>query len=107
MYSGLWRRSAARWTRRRRRRRGEAREDNWHRDYHTFDEITAYMRMLEHSYPTHAQLVQLGTTHEGRPILGLKISDDLPVPTPTPSRSRNRIRLPIPRHLHTESWVLW
>ncbi len=60
------------------------REDNWHRDYHTFDEITAYMRMLEHSYPTHAQLVQLGTTHEGRPILGLKISDDLPLPTPEP-----------------------
>ncbi|GAC71234.1 zinc carboxypeptidase [Moesziomyces antarcticus T-34] len=94
------------------------REDKWHRDYHTFDEITAYMRMLEHSYPTHAQLVQLGTTHEGRPILGLKISDDLPVPTPDPqpepqpdppanttASARGKLGIVVTGGQHAREWV--
>lgn len=57
----------------------------WHKNYHTFDEITDYMRMLEQSYPSHAKVIQIGSTHEGRPILALKISNGLPTdPQPSP-----------------------
>lgn len=58
----------------------------WHRDYHTFDEITAYMHMLEQSYPSHAQVIEIGKTHEGRPILALKISNDLPTDPEPPTQ---------------------
>ncbi|KAJ1025586.1 hypothetical protein NDA18_003929 [Ustilago nuda] len=49
----------------------------WHKDYHTYEEITQYMNMLQQSYPTHAQVVEIGKTYEGRAILGLKLSNNL------------------------------
>lgn len=59
--------------------------NTWHKDYHTYDEITEYIKMLQRAYPTHVQLVEIGKTHEGRAILGLKIGDHLPIqPPPQP-----------------------
>lgn len=58
------------------------RSSAWHREYHTLDEITQYMKALEQGYPSHARVVEIGITHEGRPILALEISNGLEVPEP-------------------------
>ncbi|CBQ72304.1 related to ECM14-involved in cell wall biogenesis and architecture [Sporisorium reilianum SRZ2] len=60
------------------------RSQAWHRDYHTFDEIVAYMHVLEQGYPGYARVVEIGKTHEGRPILALQVSSGLGVQPPSP-----------------------
>ncbi|SNX84809.1 related to ECM14 - involved in cell wall biogenesis and architecture [Melanopsichium pennsylvanicum] len=61
----------------------------WYEDYHTYDEITAYMRMLEKSYPMHAKVIELGKTYEGRPILALKLCENSPPIDPEPPTQPN------------------
>uniref|UniRef100_V5EDM5 Inactive metallocarboxypeptidase ECM14 n=2 Tax=Kalmanozyma brasiliensis (strain GHG001) TaxID=1365824 RepID=V5EDM5_KALBG len=58
------------------------RSQAWHHEYHSFDEIVEYMRMLQQSYPSHAKVIEIGKTHEGRPILALQISNGLDAPAP-------------------------
>ncbi|CDU25635.1 related to ECM14-involved in cell wall biogenesis and architecture [Sporisorium scitamineum] len=69
------------------------RSQEWHRDYHTFDEISSYMHMLEEGYPGYAKVVEIGKTHEGRPILALKVSKGLEAdpqpPSPSPPTDPN------------------
>lgn len=46
---------------------------SWHETYHTYDEITAQLHYLAQTYPEHARTVEIGKTHEGRTIWGIKI----------------------------------
>ena len=41
--------------------------------YHSYDEIMAWMEDIERLYPGIAKVFNLGSTHEGRPIKGIKI----------------------------------
>ncbi|TKY86357.1 hypothetical protein EX895_004506 [Sporisorium graminicola] len=63
--------------------RGQA----WHKDYHNLDEISSYMHMLQQGYPGYAKVVEIGTTHEGRAILALKVSKGLETEPQPPSPS--------------------
>lgn len=71
-----------------------SKQEPWHQDYHTLDEIEAYMRLLERTYSTHAQVIEIGQTHEGRSILALKLGSDLPIPSPRPDPPTNTTAVP-------------
>lgn len=46
---------------------------SWHETYHTYDEITEQLHYLASTYPDYARTVEIGKTHEGRTIWGIKI----------------------------------
>ncbi|KAK0424806.1 hypothetical protein QR680_008865 [Steinernema hermaphroditum] len=52
---------------------GQTRADYPFGDYASYKAMMKYMRTLEFYYPTITKLIRIGTTHEGRPIEGLKI----------------------------------
>lgn len=45
--------------------------------YHTYDEVNAELNSIAQSYPDIAQVFDIGQSHEGRTIYGLKISDNI------------------------------
>ena len=47
-------------------------------------QVAAALADVQGRHPTRTQLLQLGQTHEGRPILGLLIAEDLQQPDPRP-----------------------
>ncbi|KAK0539609.1 hypothetical protein OC842_000881 [Tilletia horrida] len=47
--------------------------DPWHDRYHSYEEIQAYLQHIATTYPSHAQLISLGKTHEGRSLTALKL----------------------------------
>ncbi|MDZ4121293.1 MAG: M14 family zinc carboxypeptidase, partial [Candidatus Cloacimonadaceae bacterium] len=51
--------------------------DNPMRAYYSFDQYTQFMQQMADQYPSICQLVQIGTSIQGRPILFLKISDNV------------------------------
>lgn len=57
----------------------DARE--WSRDerstYHDFDKVGRHLREIVSRYPTLASLIRYGTSQEGRPLVALKISDNV------------------------------
>lgn len=80
----------------------ERKGDAWYEDYHTFEEIQGYMRGLEESYKGHVGLEEIGRTHEGRPILALKLSDTLPTDNSTTS---DKLGIVITGGQHAREWI--
>ncbi|KAL3080818.1 hypothetical protein niasHS_014923 [Heterodera schachtii] len=58
-------------------------------EYTGYSEMVRYMRTLEFYYPNLVQLVQLGSTHEGRSIEGVKIGYNGQI-FPQPSNSEHK-----------------
>lgn len=48
-------------------------------DYRTWDDIQKELKTLEQQYPTQAQVVEYGKSQQGRPLLALKISNNVQV----------------------------
>ncbi|KRZ10471.1 Carboxypeptidase A2 [Trichinella zimbabwensis] len=42
-------------------------------EYHTYDEITEYMKMISYQYPNWTKLISVGYSFEGRELLAIKI----------------------------------
>lgn len=43
-------------------------------DYHSYDEMVQWMKDIEYHYPSMAKTYSIGRTHEGREIVGIKVS---------------------------------
>lgn len=48
-------------------------------EYHSYDHITSWMDDIQRNYPNRAKVVNIGTTEEGRPIKGIKVSGGIEV----------------------------
>ncbi|CAD6184847.1 unnamed protein product [Caenorhabditis auriculariae] len=66
-------------------------------EYHSYDTIVGYMRDVERKYPDRAKVFDMGTTHEGRSIYGIKIGKDV-------SRTDKRIFW-IDGGIHAREWA--
>ncbi len=80
-------------------------------EYHTYNEMLLEMQMLANNYPDLAKLVSLGTTHEGRDVWAMKVSDNVDVQEDEPEalyvgchHAREIITPEIP--LYIMNWLL-
>jgi carboxypeptidase A2 len=48
--------------------------NDWHKKYHTYDEIVQWLKEMNQKYPKYTKIVNLGETTEKRPIVGIEIS---------------------------------
>lgn len=74
-----------------------------------------YMRTIEFYYPNITKIVRLGTTHEGKPIEGMKVSESNDgcskvLPTPSlqigyPISSNDKRAIWIDGNIHAREWA--
>ncbi|XP_046649992.1 carboxypeptidase B-like [Daphnia pulicaria] len=61
--------------------RNAAHQMDWTR-YHRLDDIYGYLKYLADTYPCHVQLINIGTSYEGRPLYVVHISNSTSAHTP-------------------------
>ena len=71
-------------------------------DYQPLSVIIPWMRLMQSMFPTHVQLINIGTTYEGREILGFKVGVH-PQNSEQPKKSRKTIV--ISAGLHAREWI--
>ncbi|MEZ4752095.1 MAG: M14 family zinc carboxypeptidase [Bdellovibrionota bacterium] len=52
-------------------------DPEWFAGYHNFESVQAYLRSVAEQYPTLAKTEVYGTSKQGRPLLALKLSDNV------------------------------
>lgn len=52
---------------------GHSKADYSFGDYSSYSAMVRYLRTLEFYYPHLVRLIRIGTSHEGRPIEGVKV----------------------------------
>ncbi|KAJ1363499.1 putative carboxypeptidase suro-1 [Parelaphostrongylus tenuis] len=66
-------------------------------DYASYADMVKFMRTIEFYYPNITKIVRLGTTHEGKPIEGMKIGH--------PISSTNKRAIWIDGNIHAREWA--
>ncbi|XGW23935.1 hypothetical protein V3C99_005834 [Haemonchus contortus] len=66
-------------------------------DYASYADMMKYMRTIEFYYPNITKIVRLGTTHEGKPIEGMKIG--------YPISSTDKRAIWIDGNIHAREWA--
>ncbi|VDP41916.1 unnamed protein product, partial [Heligmosomoides polygyrus] len=66
-------------------------------DYASYADMMKYMRTIEFYYPNITKIVRLGTTHEGKPIEGMKIG--------YPISSNDKRAIWIDGNIHAREWA--
>ncbi|KAK5985001.1 Zinc carboxypeptidase [Trichostrongylus colubriformis] len=66
-------------------------------DYASYADMMKYMRTIEFYYPNITKIVRLGTTHEGKPIEGMKIG--------YPITSTDKRAIWIDGNIHAREWA--
>eukprot|EP00735_Rhodelphis_limneticus_P000090 TRINITY_DN1013_c0_g1::TRINITY_DN1013_c0_g1_i1::g.29921::m.29921 TRINITY_DN1013_c0_g1::TRINITY_DN1013_c0_g1_i1::g.29921 ORF type:complete len:439 (+),score=148.58,sp/P48052/CBPA2_HUMAN/42.35/1e-105,Peptidase_M14/PF00246.19/3.9e-82,Propep_M14/PF02244.11/5.1e-15 TRINITY_DN1013_c0_g1_i1:45-1319(+) len=71
---------------------------DWFSAYHTYDEIVAWTQQLQTDFPDLAQVFQIATSYENRPIYAVKISSSV-------SSGRAKPQVFYDGGLHAREWV--
>lgn len=82
------------------RRRSEARKSGiggWYSDFRSWSEVNNRLQQLETGSPDIATVFEVGTTHEGRTIFGIRLT--------APGDSKNRQRILFNGCQHAREWV--
>ncbi|KAE9419065.1 hypothetical protein Angca_005111, partial [Angiostrongylus cantonensis] len=66
-------------------------------DYASYADMIKFMRTIEFYYPNITKIVRLGTTHEGKPIEGMKIG--------YPISSTNKRAIWVDGNIHAREWA--
>ncbi|CAI4224255.1 unnamed protein product [Auanema sp. JU1783] len=67
-------------------------------DYASYADMMKFMRTIEFYYPNITQIIRIGTTHEGKPIEGLKIGNKV-------NGKTNRRAIWIDGNIHAREWA--
>ncbi|RKU45994.1 putative metallocarboxypeptidase ecm14 [Coniochaeta pulveracea] len=71
------------------------------KDYQPLSVITSWLRLLEAMFPTYVRLINIGTSYEGREILGIRMG----VNDGSGDRSEPRKTILITGGLHAREWI--
>lgn len=74
---------------------------DFHEQYHTYANISRFIKSLAHTFPNEAKLVNIGHSYEGRKITGLKIAKSDPVP----NGAKHRKAFVIMGAQHAREWI--
>ncbi|KAB5575630.1 hypothetical protein GE09DRAFT_599020 [Coniochaeta sp. 2T2.1] len=78
------------------------------RDYQPLSVITNWLKLLEAMFPSHTELLTIGTSYEGRPILGLRLGvrdQNDSTTEPRSSSGDKRKTILITGGIHAREWI--
>jgi len=71
--------------------------DDWYQHYHTYDENIQWLLNLASTYPNMTELVNVGSTYEGRSLVALRVF--------SPSTTSHKRSIWIDAGIHAREWI--
>ncbi|KAL9938637.1 hypothetical protein V8E36_002356 [Tilletia maclaganii] len=81
-------------------------DEAWHERYHSYEDIQDYLQHLAATHPSHAQLVELGTTHENRSLTALKLGHfDADARASAEDPAKPKLGVLVMANQHAREWI--
>ncbi|KAH8908972.1 hypothetical protein BR93DRAFT_926094 [Coniochaeta sp. PMI_546] len=85
-------------------RREDGVDNMFFRNYQPLSVITSWLKLLEAMFPSHVELITIGTSYEGRDILGIRLGAGQDSDTARPEGEKRKTIL-ITGGIHAREWI--